>query len=106
MTFSPADILIPKTQDKSSWSVVACDQYTSEAEYWEKVCDITKHKQSQFKTQKQQQTKLSYDEELYKKVCNLIETKNTVNPVSYLIDKELFANLDTEAKQFYIHNLT
>ncbi len=48
MTFSPADILIPKTQDKTSWSVVACDQYTSEAEYWEKVCDITKHKQSSF----------------------------------------------------------
>lgn len=66
---------------------------------------ISKHKQSQEKTQKPQ-IKLSYDEELYKKVCELIESKNTVNPVSYLIDKELFANLDTEAKQFYIHNLT
>jgi len=66
---------------------------------------ITKHKKCQISSQKVQ-TKLSYDEELYKKVCALIENKNTVNPVSYLIDKELFANLDTEAKQFYIHNLT
>ncbi len=48
MTFSPADILIPKTQDKSVWSVVACDQYTSEADYWEKVDGITKDKPSSF----------------------------------------------------------
>jgi len=50
--------------------------------------------------------KISYDEELYKKVCEIIETKNTVNPVSNLIDKNLFASLDAEAKQFYINNLT
>lgn len=52
------------------------------------------------------QPKPSYDEELYKKVCALIESNNTLNPVSQLIDKELFSSLDTEAKQFYIHNLT
>ncbi len=46
------------------------------------------------------------DEELYKKVCFLIESHNTLNPVSYLIDKELFATLDAEAKQFYINSLT
>ena len=34
--FRPADILIPKT-DMHAWSVVACDQFTSEPEYWEKV---------------------------------------------------------------------
>ena len=49
---------------------------------------------------------LTYDEELYKKVCMLIETNNTVNPVSQLIDKQLFNSLDVEAKQFYINNLT
>lgn len=31
--FFPADILLPKT-DFSKWSVIACDQYTSEPEYW------------------------------------------------------------------------
>lgn len=35
--FSPADILIPEGIDLNKWSVVACDQYTSEPEYWEKV---------------------------------------------------------------------
>ncbi len=49
---------------------------------------------------------VNYDEELYKKVCFLIESHNTINPVSYLIDKELFSTLDAEAKQFYINNLT
>ncbi len=31
--FNRADILLPKT-DMSKWSVVACDQYTSQPEYW------------------------------------------------------------------------
>ena len=50
--------------------------------------------------------KTLYDDELYKKVCELIESKNTINPISNLIDKDLFSNLDAEAKQFYINNLT
>ena len=37
MIFKPADILIPKNIDFKKWSVVACDQYTSEPEYWEKA---------------------------------------------------------------------
>jgi len=32
----PANILLPK-KDAHLWSVIACDQYTSEPEYWEKV---------------------------------------------------------------------
>ncbi len=35
--FSPGKILLPKNADMSKWSVVACDQYTSEPEYWESV---------------------------------------------------------------------
>ncbi|MBQ3089600.1 MAG: DUF1015 domain-containing protein [Oscillospiraceae bacterium] len=35
--FAPADILIPWNCDLSKWSVVACDQYTSQPEYWERV---------------------------------------------------------------------
>ena len=34
--FLPGDILIPKNRDKN-WAVVACDQYTSEPEYWNRV---------------------------------------------------------------------
>lgn len=35
--FEPADILIPKDCDLNKWCVVACDQYTSEPEYWEEI---------------------------------------------------------------------
>ena len=32
-----ANILLPKNVDMTKWSVVACDQYTSEPEYWKEV---------------------------------------------------------------------
>lgn len=38
--FKAADILIPQNVDFSKWSVVACDQYTSEPKYWEEVKGI------------------------------------------------------------------
>lgn len=38
-TFKKADILIPKVNFEK-WSVVACDQYTSEPEYWEQVLKL------------------------------------------------------------------
>ena len=34
--FYPADILLPK-KDFEKWAVIACDQYTSEPEYWKDV---------------------------------------------------------------------
>ncbi len=35
--FKPADILLPENADMSKWAVIACDQYTSEPEYWNKL---------------------------------------------------------------------
>lgn len=35
-----ANILLPKNADMEKWSVIACDQYTSEPEYWKKVEEI------------------------------------------------------------------
>jgi len=35
----PADILLPK-ENFEKWSVIACDQYTSEPKYWQEVKDI------------------------------------------------------------------
>ena len=35
--FYPADILLPEDTDMSKWAVVACDQFTSQPEYWEAV---------------------------------------------------------------------
>lgn len=37
--FVPTDILLPVTDDMSKWSCVACDQYTSEPDYWRAVED-------------------------------------------------------------------
>lgn len=45
--FGPADIMLPsKDTDLSLWSVVACDQYTSEPEYWEDVKKLVGDKPS------------------------------------------------------------
>ena len=35
--FTKAKIILPKEADMTKWSVVACDQYTSERDYWERV---------------------------------------------------------------------
>ncbi len=42
--FKPASILLPKNNSQDSmkkWSVVACDQYTSDKAYWSRVADFT-----------------------------------------------------------------
>ena len=40
--FTTADILLPKlsSEEMTKWAVVACDQYTSEPQYWKKTADI------------------------------------------------------------------
>ena len=39
-----ADIMIPKPgTDLTKWAVVACDQYTSEPEYWEQAAEYVKN---------------------------------------------------------------
>ncbi len=39
--FKPADILVPKKSiDMNKWTVIACDQYTSEPEYWSQTNKI------------------------------------------------------------------
>ena len=37
-----ANILLPNDCDLTKWSVVACDQYTSQRDYWERVTEFTK----------------------------------------------------------------
>ena len=38
--FSAADILLPKHVDMTRWSVIACDQYTSQPDYWERAAQM------------------------------------------------------------------
>ena len=49
LAFTPADILLPKDTDMNKWAVVACDQYTSEPEYWEKVEKLVGDERSAYK---------------------------------------------------------
>ena len=35
--FYPANVLLPTQTDLTKWSVVACDQYTSQPDYWQEV---------------------------------------------------------------------
>lgn len=39
LAFSPADILLPQNCEYAKWAVIACDQYTSQPEYWQRVED-------------------------------------------------------------------
>ena len=36
-TFAPANILLPKNVDFAKWAVIACDQFTSQPEYWKRI---------------------------------------------------------------------
>ena len=36
-TFAPANILLPKNVSFEKWAVIACDQFTSQPEYWQRV---------------------------------------------------------------------
>ena len=38
--FIPGEILLPRVDDMSLWSVIACDQFTSQPEYWAKVEEL------------------------------------------------------------------
>ena len=40
------EILLPQDMDISSWSVIACDQYTQDKDYWKKAEESTKGKPS------------------------------------------------------------
>lgn len=46
--FMPADILMPQTDDMVSWSVIACDQFTSDRGYWDDVAEKVRGKFSTF----------------------------------------------------------
>lgn len=44
--FSKGDILVPNVECMSAWSVIACDQYTSQPQYWRDVENFVKTKPS------------------------------------------------------------
>ena len=40
--FLPADIMLPNVDDMRKWAVIACDQFTSDQAYWDRVRDTAK----------------------------------------------------------------
>ncbi len=40
--FTPADILLPKDKNFQDWAVIACDQFSSEPSYWDRVSERVK----------------------------------------------------------------
>ncbi|MBQ3107685.1 MAG: DUF1015 family protein, partial [Firmicutes bacterium] len=38
--FQPAEFLLPDNTDLQKWAVIACDQHTSEPEYWQNISDL------------------------------------------------------------------
>ena len=43
--FGPADILLPRDGETAAlWPVVACDQFTSQRDYWEKAAALVGEK--------------------------------------------------------------
>ncbi|MCL2409125.1 MAG: DUF1015 domain-containing protein [Oscillospiraceae bacterium] len=46
--FTPTNILLPEGIDMENWSVIACDQFSSEREYWDRVRERVKNSPSTF----------------------------------------------------------
>ena len=44
--FRSADILVPRDADMVSWAVIACDQFTSDKDYWKRVRETVGDKNS------------------------------------------------------------
>lgn len=83
--FSKADILLPENADMSKWAVIACDQYTSEPEYWEDVTKIVGDEPSTLKVTLP---------EIYLEEDNVAEKIAEVNEeMKKLINNNFFRNL-------------
>ncbi len=86
--FNKADILLPKNIDMKKWSVIACDQYTSEADYWSEVEEVVGEEKSTLR--------LTLPE-IY-----LSETKERVDKVNSTMESYLRGDVFTEYKDSMI----
>ena len=44
--FKATKILLPNTDDMTAWACIACDQFTSEVEYWNELSNLVKGKKT------------------------------------------------------------
>ena len=84
--FKAGNILIPKNVDMRKWSVVACDQYTSEPKYWEEVESIVGDAPSTLRITLP---------EIYLNDANVEERIKKINEtMTEYLNEDLFTNLD------------
>ena len=84
--FKAGNILIPKNVDMHKWSVVACDQYTSEPKYWEEVENIVGDAPSTLRITLP---------EIYLNDANVEERIKKINEtMTEYLNEDIFTNLD------------
>ena len=84
--FKAGNILIPKNVDMHKWSVVACDQYTSEPKYWEEVESIVGDAPSTLRITLP---------EIYLNDANVEERIKKINEtMTEYLNEDIFTNLD------------
>ncbi len=90
--FKNADILLPKKElDHSKWAVVACDQYTSEPEYWDQVKNIVGNEPS------------TYNIILPEVYLNDADVEDKLAAISVKMDEYLAENVFDEYKNAMIY---
>ena len=84
--FKRSNILLPKNAEMEKWAVVACDQYTSEPEYWKEVENIVGDAPSTLKITLP---------EIYLEQDNVAERIANINKeMDHLLSTDFFKTLD------------
>lgn len=89
--FTTADILLPTKADMTRWAVVACDQFTSQRDYWEKAAKITKGSPS------------TLDLILPEAYLNDADAEDRIADIRSAMDRYLEDNIFTEYKDSFIY---
>ncbi len=93
MMFSSADLLLPNfltVKDFSKWAVIACDQFTSQPEYWERVKNLVKGSPSAYN--------LILPEALLSE-----DNTEKISQINSAMNNYLTENIFTEYKNSYVY---
>ena len=88
--FLPTDILLPKNLDFTKWAVIACDQFTSDREYWDRVEHFVGDAHSTLRL-------------VYPEIDLENDTENRINNIHDSMDKILNEQILTRYKDSYIY---
>ena len=89
--FTPTDILLPKPELMEKWSVIACDQFSSQKDYWERV---------KFFAGDNPSTLNMIIPEAY---LEEIDEKTQISQISTAMEKYLSSDILTEVKNSFVY---